>query len=383
MVRLRFLIAALLIGTLMALGVFVGGGVMADQYDDQIRTLQQQNDTNQALSDSLAATASSYQAAINALAQRIDALQRSIVSTQGKIDSLQKQIHKAQAELDHQKKVLGDNIRTMYLEGDISTLEILASSKNISDFVNKQEYRNSVSDKITQTVNQINALKEKLNKEEKQQKSLLSQLQGQQNDLQSQENQKAHLLNLTETQKAAYDRRISSNNAEIISLRQQQAAAIAALTGSNGNSPVGSSIVYHNLSGPQNCGGGYGYCYASLDQWVPDNWGLHYARECVHYVANALVNRGYSIPYNLFAGRGNAYQWAGVVTASGTAYVDHHPSVNAVVYFPIGTLGHVGIIDWINPDGSLHVSQMNWYPGEYNTMDVTVTSNLEFLHFHK
>ena len=367
----------------MALAAFVGGTVKADQYDNQIRKLQQQNAANQALSDSLAATASTYQAAVNSLSQRIDALQNSIVGTQSKIDDLQRQIQQAQAELIQQKQVLGDNIRAMYLEGDISTLEILASSKNLSDFVNKQEYRNSVADKITETVNQINALKEKLASQQQQQKALLSQLQGQQDDLQSQQNQKTHLLNMTESQKAAYDKRISANNAEIIQLREQQAAAIAALTGSDGNSPVGSYIVYHNLTAPQNCGGGYSFCYAGLDQWVSDNWGLHYARECVHYVANALVNRGYYIPYNLFAGRGNAYQWAGVVSASGTAYVNHTPSVNAVVYFPIGTLGHVGIIDWINSDGSLHVSQMNWYPGEYNTMDVTVTSNLEFLHFHK
>jgi peptidoglycan hydrolase CwlO-like protein len=97
---------------------------------------------------------------------------------------------------------LGENIKTMYLEGDISTLEVLASSKDLSDFVNKQEYRNSVSNKVKASVDKVNALKAELQKQQNEQQDLLKDQQAQQSQLQSDQAQQTALLNNTEGQKA-------------------------------------------------------------------------------------------------------------------------------------------------------------------------------------
>jgi hypothetical protein len=40
----------------------------------------------------------------------------------------------------------------MYLEGKTSTLEMLASSKDLSDFVDKQQSRNAVQSKVKDTM---------------------------------------------------------------------------------------------------------------------------------------------------------------------------------------------------------------------------------------
>ncbi len=50
----------------------------------------------------------------------------------------------------------------MYVEDDISTLEMLASSKDLSDFVDKQQYRNSVKNKIKLTLDRITELRHQL-----------------------------------------------------------------------------------------------------------------------------------------------------------------------------------------------------------------------------
>jgi len=372
----RLAVSAVLAFIIVA-GTIYGGIVRADSYDQQIQALQNQKNANQALANQLAQQASSYQGAIDALQTQIDSLQQAIVASQQKSDALQAQINQAQVDLAHEKLVLGENIKTMYLEGKISTLEILASSRDLSEYINKQTYRNSVQNQVKTTLDKITALKAQMEKQQTELQTLIKQQQAQQSELADQQNQQSQLLSYTEGQKAAYDSQIKSANSQIVSLRAQQAAAIRALQGSNGTSAVGSPIVYNNLTGGVQCGGGYPYCGYGLDQYVADPWGLFLARECVHYVAWGLSAQGINVHFN---GNGNANQWAGAL--SGMATINNDPTGAQMVYLPIAPLGHVAMIDQDYGNGWVHVSQYNWQPGMYSTMDLKVTSNLLFFHFN-
>src|SRR5579862_1978813 len=121
-----------LIGSVFSTVILVGmtfyyvGPVKADQFDQQIQALQNQSDAAQAQSNALASVASSYQDAVNKLQQQIDGLQQSIVDNQNQSDQLQKQIDAEQIQLEQEKKILGDAIKQMYLDGQVSTLELLA-----------------------------------------------------------------------------------------------------------------------------------------------------------------------------------------------------------------------------------------------------------------
>lgn len=357
--------------------------VHADSYDTQIKALQEQNASSQTALNSLIGAASDYKDAINKLQTQINSVQAGINDNQAQQASLQRQIIDAQNQIDHERSVLAIDIKTMYVDGTPSTLEILANSKDLSDFVDKQEYRTSVQNKLQDSLTKIAALQKDLQAKKDTLAELLKDLQAQQAQLADARSQQAQLLAYNQNQQASFATQIKANNAQMVTLRAQQAAALARLTGAGGKSPVGSSVVYRNMTGPQSCGGGYEYCAYGLDDWVSDPWGLHYARECVHYVADELALRGYYIPYGLFASRGNAYQWVGTATSAGAATLVSNPQAGDVVYLPIGSLGHVAIVDAVNSDGTLHVSQMNWYSGKYNTMDLVVTSNLQFLRFHK
>ncbi|HVS79213.1 MAG TPA: CHAP domain-containing protein [Candidatus Saccharimonadales bacterium] len=362
MVRVKFLVFTLIIGSLLAGATIIGGVVRADSIDQQIQSLEQQNAAKQAKSDSLALTASNYQQAIDALSKQIDSLQDNIVKTQSQIDDLQKQIDKAQANLDQQKQVLGDNIRTMYLEGDISTLEILASSKNLSDFVNKQEYRNSVSDKVKASVDKINSLKDQLQKQQSEQKGLLNNLQNQQNQLQSQQDQKTSLLNYTEGQKAAYDKKIQSNNAEIASLRAQQAALNQQL----GGVPVAGDPGH----------GGYPAVWNNAPQdSMLDSWDM-YNRECVSYTAWKVYQTfGTNVQY----GFGNANQWPGHARAKGIP-TGSTPKVHSVAIWNVGAFGHAMWVEGVSGN-TVYVSQYNYdYQGHYSEMSISA-SGLTFIYF--
>jgi peptidoglycan DL-endopeptidase CwlO len=381
MVRLKFLFFTLVIGTLLATATIVGGTVKADQFDAQINALNQQNAAAQAQSSSLAATAASYQAAIDQLSVQISGLQSLISQTQAKIDDLNNQIAQAQAQLAQEKKILGENIKTMYLEGDVSTLEILAGSKNLSDFVNKQQYRNSVADKIKTSVDKINVLKAELQKQQSQQQQLLKSQQDQQSQLQSSETQQTAMLNYTEGQKSAYDQQISSNNSQIASLRAQQIAANRRLVSSGNVSIVSTGSC--GGSYPGDVAGPFGHwgCNYYQDSAV-DNWGM-LNRECVSYTA-WRVNQAYGdMPYwgNLNA---NADHWPADAAGSNIP-MGSTPKVGSVA---IGTnpnwFGSVGHAMWVEAvsGGQILVSQYNFSaPGQYSEMWISTSLISTFIYF--
>ena len=157
--KIRRSISTIFVGSILVLGLVAGGLARADQFDEQIKALQQQNNTNQVTVNQLAAEAASYQDAIDKLSAQINNLRQAILDNQRQSNELQKQIEEQQAELARQRRVLGESIKTMYLEGEISTLEILAASKDLSEFVDRQQYRNSVQNKIKTTVEKITQLK--------------------------------------------------------------------------------------------------------------------------------------------------------------------------------------------------------------------------------
>jgi peptidoglycan hydrolase CwlO-like protein len=203
-IRVSALIAAFTISSVLVLGVFLNG-VRADQFDAQIQALRDQNASSQAASNQLQVQASSYQDAINKLQAQISSLQTAITDNQRRVEELKAQIAQAQAELEHQKVVLGQNIKAMYLEGEISTLEILASSNDISEFVNKEEYRSSVQDKVKTTMDKINSLKQQLQTQQQQLEGVIKDLQTQATALSANQAQQNQLLAYTEGQKATYD----------------------------------------------------------------------------------------------------------------------------------------------------------------------------------
>jgi hypothetical protein len=251
----------------------------------------------------------------------------------------------------------------MYLEGDISTLEILASSKDLSDFVNRQEYRNSVSDKVKDTVEKINSLKAQLQSQQKQQQELLQNLQAQQSQLQAQENQQAQLLNYTDAQKASYDQQISSNNSQIVGLRAQQAALNREL----GGVPVAGDSGH----------GGYPVVWNNAGQdTLVDNWGM-YNRECVSYTAWKVYQTYGYMPY--WGGSGNANQWPGDAQRAGIP-TGTTPRVHSVAIWNVGAFGHAMWVEAVS-GSTIYVSQYNYdLAGHYSEMSIN-GSGLTYIYF--
>lgn len=352
-----------LVVLVVALSVVVGGLVRADQYDAQIKALQQDNAAKQQAADQLAAQASSYQDQVDRLTTQINSIRQTILDYQRQSDDLQKQIDADEQELAKQKQILGEDIKAMYLEGQISTLEILASSNNLSDFVDKQQYRNSVQSKVKNTVDKITELKLELQAKQRDIQNLIKDQQNQQAQLDSSLSQQQGLLNLTNDQKAAKDAQIRQNYQQIAALRAAQLAA---------NRQLGGNVV----AGDPNHGG-----YPSVWNNAPqdsllDNWGM-LNRECVSYTAWKVYQTYGYMPY--WGGVGNANQWPGDARAAGIP-TSSTPKVGSVAISMGGAYGHAMWVESVNGN-MIYVSQYNFYlDGHYSEMWVN-GSNFTYIYF--
>jgi peptidoglycan hydrolase CwlO-like protein len=349
-IKVSALIAAFTLSAVLVLGVFLNG-VRADQFDAQIQALRDQNANSQAASNQLQVQASSYQDAINKLQAQINALQNAIADNQRRVEELKAQIAQAQADLEHQKVVLGQNIKAMYLEGKISTLEILASSNDISEFVNKEEYRSSVQDKVKTTMDKITALKQQLQTQQQQLEGVIKDLQTQSVALSSNQAQQNQLLAYTEGQKSAYDQQIQNNNSQIVALRAAQLAA---------NRSLGGRAVAGDP--------GHGGYPANLDRAAQDSlvdpWGM-FNRECVSYTAWKTYQTFGYMPY--WGGVGNANEWPGDARAAGIP-TGSIPKVHSVAISMGGAFGHAMWVEAVS-GSMIYVSQYNYdLAGHYSEM---------------
>ncbi len=366
-IRLSKYIALFVVIVVMAVSSSRITTVFADQFDEKIEKLSEQNDKASSNLAQLGSEASDLQDAIAKLQKQINTLQAQITDTQSKIDNLEKDIRQAQKELDKQRDLLGQNIRAMYVEGEISTIEMLASSKDLSEFVDKQQYRNSVQSKIKETLDKVNELKNEL----KDKKDLLAanvkDLQTRQASISESKSEQDSLLGLNENQQNQLNSKIKKTNAEISKLRAQQAAANAVLFG--GNVPTGSAA---------NCGGyPRAWCHAPQDSII-DTWGM-YNRECVSYTAWKVWSVGKHMPY--WGGVGNANQWDENARAAGLPVNSNPNGIGVVAISNSGYYGHAMYVEHVYGDGTIFVSQYNaGLNGYYSTARIS-TAGLVFIHF--
>ena len=334
---------------MMALTVPLSFGqhVFADRFDDQINALQNEINGYQEQAAALSQQADTLQNELANLAAQKATIQGQIDLSQAKYDKLVNDIAETEKKIAENKEALGQIIADMYVDGSISPLEMLASSNNIGDYVDQQEYRSSIQSSLSDTIDKINELKKQLETQKKDVERVLADQKSQRDALAAKEAEQAKLLADTQGQEAAYQQLSSERNSQINSLRQQQAAAMAAASRASGISSIGGGSVG---------GGGYPGTWAYAEQdTIVDNWGL-YNRECVSYTAWKVASTGRFVPH--FAGAGNANQWPSTVARYGIPS-GSNPVAGSVAIWYTGPYGHAMYVEAVNGDGTITVSDYN------------------------
>jgi len=146
----------------------------------------------------------SIQLQINAAQAQINILNNQISETNNKISS-------AELNLATQRNIMREYLRTMYIEGQVSTIELIAKSKNFSDFVDRSEYLGSIQQSVQEAADKIIILRKELDQKKKaleidkaKAEQLKSQQVAQRTELDIQRGGKQYILNQTSGNEANY-----------------------------------------------------------------------------------------------------------------------------------------------------------------------------------
>lgn len=333
----------------------------ADQFDEQIAAL------NKKVRDA-SAVADAKKSEVNTLKGKIASIEAEISAAQNQLDLTNLEIRKTQAtidknnlEMERQKLILKDNLRMIYKQGSISPLEVVASSKNLSDFVAQQQYLNAIKKKVDDNLDKIEQLKKDLDQKKGQLNAQSQQQKDVVDGIATKRAEQASILAKTQGEEANYRNVIKEDNAKIADLRRQQAAIISSYS---------SNVQYGGT-------GSYPWANAPFPNSIPDPWGM-YQRQCVSYTAWKVASTGRRMPY--WGGRGNASQWPGNARAAGIP-VDGNPRVGDVAISSSGYYGHAMYVESVLGNGKVRVSQYNAnWDGRYSVSDVTI-AGLQFIHF--
>lgn len=170
------------------------------QVENQIRQNKQNQKDTKAQQTELNQNIQLVKDQVSVLSQKITLLNSQITQKQQQIDSTQQSIND-NTELFKQR------LRVMYMDGNVSFLEVLLSSKNITDFLTKEEILYNISTHDTSLIQNLHKQQQEVRDDKKA-------LEGDRNDLVSTNNTLAQ-------KKQDLNSKISQSNALLATQKQQ------------------------------------------------------------------------------------------------------------------------------------------------------------------
>lgn len=209
----------------------------AASYQDQIRAIESEINAYQGQAAQLADQATSLENAINQITAEKGAIQAQITLSQTKYDQLVANIAANEVKLARQSDLLGSTLTQLYINTDKSPIEVLAGSDSLGDYIDQQEYRATIRDKVLTAMKKVKELKAELSKQRDETVQLIASQKVQESVLAAKEQEQTNLLTATRGQEAAYQDLVKS-------LESRKADAEAALArslsrGSYKSAPAG------------------------------------------------------------------------------------------------------------------------------------------------
>ena len=256
--RMKRLTALVLsIGMMLSMTI-TSGAVTIDEAQKKADELQSQKNTAQSEKDKLAAN-------LNSIIEKMNKTQEELSAKETEISAAENELVQAKVDEDNQYNSMKKRIKFMYEGGNTQFIEILMSSSDIGDLLNKAEYVSKLSsydrDMLTafqETVKSVEEKEAKLKDEYEKlntlQSSLVSQQTEAQNLISSKEAQIAEIQDqITDNANLLADLKAKAEEAKRLQEEQAAAAAAAAAAAKKNNS---GSSNRGNSSGSSSSGSG-------------------------------------------------------------------------------------------------------------------------------
>lgn len=139
----KILIAILINSLIFSSSVYT---VMADDLDDELYNIQGQIDESrstqaswQSIIDEVSTKLRAIQADLDSAIQKLKNIENEKEQINKQIKQTEVEIQKAQAKLVERQNILNKRVRAIYMNGQLSYLEVITGAKNFSDFANRVE----------------------------------------------------------------------------------------------------------------------------------------------------------------------------------------------------------------------------------------------------
>lgn len=328
--------------------------VSADQYDDKIRALQADMSRYQAEADRLNAESVSLSNTLAQITNEKNALQAQVDLSQAQYDKLVIQIAETEKKITDNQDALGETLADLYIDGSVTPVEMLASSQNIGDFLDKQEYRNSVKDQLSDTIKEVKDLKAQLSTQKTEVEKVLAEQKAARDALVAKETEQSNLLAKTQNDEASFQNMIKDSAAKIAEAKATQAALRARTNQTGGYTLIEAGSLGAYPWNASNCPMMSWLSTGGYDGNGGDGRGYG-CRQCASYVAWRVARET-----NIYYQWGNGGDFARNAIASGYQDLGRSPQPNSLAVL-WGTPGHVAYVEEVSTDGSkVRVTQYNY-----------------------
>lgn len=226
-----------------------------DSLDDQVADKKAYSDALMKKIDLLQDKLDALESNRDDLQNEIDAVQKRIDETQADINRAEKEIEKKEQEFDGVYEEYCQRLRAMYISGNVSMLEVLLESGDISSILTRAEMVKSVSEQDSATLDDLMAKMEEINKEREELANNKIQLGKDKDSLNSRKQELQKSIDEYNSSKAELNAEVEECNAALASLddkrsevketlnvnqeqkRQIEAEINNALSGSGSNKP--------------------------------------------------------------------------------------------------------------------------------------------------
>ena len=387
--RRKILINGILSVGLATSSVFAMNVVKPAQADrkaelqQQIDALQKSEQEALGQANELKGKAQNIQDELNSIEKERIAIESQIKISQAQHDKLQIEIKETEEKIEANRKALGRTLADMSVDEEITPIERLASSENLSKALDNLEYQSSVKDSLTQKVGEIKQRKKELEQKRDAVKKVLEDQKVSEKQKQDKINEQNSLLEKTKGEEAEYKKYAQEQSAQKAKLQEeqnriiQQEAQRFLRSGSSvdlGSGGVGSSYPW---------GSNWGCVVDQTTVWSYKDDPLGYGcGQCVSYTAWRIIKEtGYQPLW-----WGNANMWPASARRHGFS-TGATPRAGSVAVMYIGAYGHVAWVESVHGDGTMTISQYNWPTpsngnrwGEYSQMRVSTNKFHEYIY---
>ena len=294
--------------------------------------------------------ATTLEGEVERLQQEISMYEARIKTNEAEAEDLKLKIEESTKKLKLQQQALANLLINMHFEEKGDAIMILAGSKSISDFAERQTRVDTAKSQVTISAQTVKSIKQDLEKQKVEVERVIADQQIQRKAIEDKKLEQQTLIIKYRDNAAAFALEAATSREEKIKLINQEYQNHLLSLRNRG----GFGTVADGYNSYEAFIGNYGFaCPRDNIRGILDTY---YTCQCTSYAAYKAIE--YWGPRVRVTGWGNAYSWASAARALGYR-VDRIPSANSIGQTASGAWGHVFWVESVNTNGTINVSEYN------------------------